>query len=265
MSRSISKREFWVARSDANPARFAYLGEGSSDGQPVLETSDVLNAVRGETPVDLMRKLGAQYRRFSPVGCALTLSLQSDADPWPTERAAWGEGYSDEPIEPAAVDRSAVQLTDGSPVPADDSHLTLRPNGQQQGYVVLSDAERAKGFVRPYRDAYRHVGMRPEFETRPLTPEEAARYADCNYVAYEPYPPGSRGSASGRFWTQAQLDSGCGQITTMARPLAETYARDPGFYGGTYCTGCGDHFRVGERGEFTWLEMDGRNGPRVGT
>lgn len=29
--------------------------------------------------------------------------------------------------------------------------------GQQEGYVVLAEEERAKGFVRPYRDAYKHA------------------------------------------------------------------------------------------------------------
>lgn len=263
MSRMVMKRAFWVARANASHDRFAYLGGPSLTH--VLDTPDVLAALRAETPVELMRQLGAQYPRYAPVQVALTLSVHRKAGAWPTEFAAWGEGYSDEPVAPAIVDRSAVQLTDGSPVPADASHLTLRPNGQQQGYVVLSDGERAKGFVRPYRDAYRHVGVRPEFETRPLTPEEAEGHAGCKYVAYEAYPPGSRGSALGRFWTQAQLESGCGQVTTMARSLAETYACDPSFYGGTFCSTCGNHFRVGEHGEFTWLEMDGRDGPRVGT
>lgn len=29
--------------------------------------------------------------------------------------------------------------------------------GQHKGYIVLCPDERAKGFLRPYRDAYRHV------------------------------------------------------------------------------------------------------------
>lgn len=41
----------------------------------------------------------------------------------------------------------------------------------------------------------------------------------------------------------------CGTATTMNRSLAETYARDPSFYGGTFCCGCRAHFPVGE---FTW-------------
>lgn len=44
----------------------------------------------------------------------------------------------------------------------------------------------------------------------------------------------------------------CGTVTTMGLALAETYARDPNFYGATFCAGCGAHFRVGEDGEFTW-------------
>ena len=44
----------------------------------------------------------------------------------------------------------------------------------------------------------------------------------------------------------------CGTVTTMGVALAETYARQPDFYGATFCCGCGVHFPVGERGEFTW-------------
>lgn len=44
----------------------------------------------------------------------------------------------------------------------------------------------------------------------------------------------------------------CGVATTMGQAIAETYARDPGFYGGTYCVGCHNHFPVGINGEFVW-------------
>jgi hypothetical protein len=112
------------------------------------------------------------------------------------------------------VDRSARQLSGGGAVTED--HREINPaSGQQKGYVVLSDAERGKGFVRPFRDAYRHLK--------------------------------------------------CGAITTMSRDIAATYARDPYFYGGTFCTTCRGHFPVGEGGEFTWYEMDGSEGPKVGT
>lgn len=44
----------------------------------------------------------------------------------------------------------------------------------------------------------------------------------------------------------------CGGVTTMGQTLAETYARDPNFYSGTFCVHCGTHFPVGESGEFVW-------------
>lgn len=107
------------------------------------------------------------------------------------------------------VDRSARQLTDGTPITNYD-HLEIKPNGQQKGYVVLSEAERARGFVRPVRRTYVHTK--------------------------------------------------CGVATTMGQALAETYARDPKFYSGTFCCGCGTHFPVGVDGEFVWDD-----GTKVGT
>jgi len=41
----------------------------------------------------------------------------------------------------------------------------------------------------------------------------------------------------------------CGTTTTMGRALAETYARDPGFYSGTFCVLCARHFPLTE---FVW-------------
>ncbi|GAC1664459.1 MAG: hypothetical protein PVS3B2_00110 [Candidatus Dormibacteraceae bacterium] len=54
--------------------------------------------------------------------------------------------------------------------------------------------------------------------------------------------------------------SRCGQITTMGLSLAETYARDPKFYSGTFCAHCKSHFPVGEMGEFTWAYEDAKVG-----
>jgi hypothetical protein len=110
--------------------------------------------------------------------------------------------------EPPPVDRTARVLTDGSPVTKD--HRELRPDGQQKGYVVLTPAERAQGFVRPVRRAYRHAT--------------------------------------------------CGSVTTMGLALAETYARDPGFYSGTFCCACKGHFPVGAEGEFVWVGTDEKVG-----
>jgi hypothetical protein len=42
---------------------------------------------------------------------------------------------------------------------------------------------------------------------------------------------------------------GCGAVTTMSQDIAATYARDPHFYGSTYCVRCRMHRPVSE---FTW-------------
>ena len=44
-------------------------------------------------------------------------------------------------------------LADGTQVYPE--HRNLKPNGQQQDYVVLAEEERAKGFVRPVRRTYK--------------------------------------------------------------------------------------------------------------
>lgn len=161
------------------------------------------------------------------------------------------------------VDRSSRTLTNGAPVPEDDSHIQDRGDGQQKGYIVLSDAERAKGFVRPVRDSYVHVGPPKPVGLRDLTPEELQRYGGFGYAKFEPNPDyPATSSITGTFWTQERLDRVglCGTRTIMGRALAETYARDPSFYGGTFCCGCGAHFPVGARGEFVWDGTDERVG-----
>ena len=170
------------------------------------------------------------------------------------ERAAFEKKERERIASLPPVDHSARTLTDGSPVTPD--HKELRADGQQKGYVVLSDAERRKGFVRPVRRSYRHVGAPgPKNPLRDLTPDEVKRYAEFGYVKYEEYPGAS--SIAGKYWTQKELDrigKGCGTVTTMGQALAETYARAPDFYSGTFCAGCGAHFPVGENGEFVWLD-----------
>ena len=53
----------------------------------------------------------------------------------------------------------------------------------------------------------------------------------------------------------------CGGVTSMGQSLAETYARDPAYYGSTFCCNCKAHFPVGESGEFIWVD----DGAKVGT
>jgi hypothetical protein len=97
-------------------------------------------------------------------------------------------------------DEPRTTLADGTQIYPE--HTALKPNGQQQDYVVLAEEERAKGFVRPVRHSYVHLK--------------------------------------------------CGGATRMSQTIAETYARNPYFYSGTFCCHCGAHFPVGDDGEFVW-------------
>jgi hypothetical protein len=92
-----------------------------------------------------------------------------------------------------------VSLTSNPNDPRLTHGADTEPGPQAEIYLVLSDEERAKGFVRPVRRTYVH--------------------------------------------------NKCGAATTMGRALAETYARDPKFYGATYCVGCRMHLPVNE---FEW-------------
>lgn len=100
------------------------------------------------------------------------------------------------------IDKPNTTLTDGSDVNEDHREIDPR-TGMQKGYVVLSEEERARGFVRPVRRSYVH------------TP--------------------------------------CGAVTTMGLAIAETYARDPGFYDGTFCSHCRKHFPLDQ---FRWDGTD---------
>lgn len=126
-----------------------------------------------------------------------------------------------------------------------------QPAPQAKVYLVLSEEERAKGFIRPVRQTYVHVGIQPKNKLRPLDEDQKKKYGD-DWVAYEQYPRSESDSDRGRFWTQKEVDNigkGCGTETKMGLALSETYARDPKFYGATYCVGCSAHFPVAE---FKW-------------
>lgn len=135
--------------------------------------------------------------------------------------------------------------------------------GMKTVYLVLPQLEPelgpAKLWKRPYRDSYRHTGKGPSYPTRRLTEEEASQHNGSNYVAFEPYPP-IRYPVTGRYWTQRQLDEavGCNGVTVLGQELASTFARDPSFYGATFCFHCRKHFKVDQ---FSWI-LDGQ---RVGS
>lgn len=124
--------------------------------------------------------------------------------------------------------------------------------GQHKSYIVLCEDERKKGFVRPYRDAYKHVG--PFVERCEATTQ--ADGEENPHQCVRPYPHGGEHEFNAlmilngpiRFMAGGRR-GGCGSITTMGQALSETYARDPTFYGATFCGRCNKHLPVAE---FVW-------------
>lgn len=145
------------------------------------------------------------------------------------------------------VDRTKLCTTDGrSPEAARASQTN--ETGQHESYIVLCEEERKKGFVRPYRDKYTHVG-RTNICGKPKENQEPGEDWVCCMPTHD-------GECIG--FGRKQDMRGCGTVTTMGRALSETYARDPTFYGATFCVACNRHLPVGE---FVWTA----DGQRIGS
>jgi hypothetical protein len=133
----------------------------------------------------------------------------------------------------------------------------IGPVPQNKKYLVLSEEERKKGFIRPVRRSYIHVGNKARGEIKLLTPEERRKHP--GYYAIDWFDINE--TRSGSYITEKEYLSikntgyygGCNTLTTMAQAIAETYARNPNFYGATYCCGCGRHISVHE---FVWDGTD---------
>jgi hypothetical protein len=110
--------------------------------------------------------------------------------------------------------------TSGRPVEVVRAEQTEN-EGQHKDYIVLCPDERAKGFVRPVRNKYVHVGI----GGHEIDPNDMSKHGRTN--------------------------GACGVETRMGKDLSETYARDPKFYGATFCVGCNKHLPVGE---FVWSQ-----------
>lgn len=113
--------------------------------------------------------------------------------------------------------------TSGRPVDVVRAEQTEN-TGQHKDYIVLCEEERQKGFVRPFRNKYIHVGV----DGHEIDPSNPAKHGRTN--------------------------GACGAETRMGTALSETYARDPKFYGATFCVGCNKHLPVAE---FVW-SVDGQ-------
>lgn len=141
--------------------------------------------------------------------------------------------------------------TNGEPVEKVRAEQT-EATGQHKGYIVLCPDERAKGFVRPYRDAYKHVGRQVERCEATFQEPTDENPHQCT-LAYphdgEDHQFDALMILNGPIKFMPGRKGGCDTVTTMGRALSETYARQPTFYSHTFCVRCNRHPPVDE---FTW-------------
>lgn len=87
---------------------------------------------------------------------------------------------------------------------------------------------------------------------RPVTPDHRDLKPNGQQKDYVVLSAEERAKGFVRPVRRSYVHLKCGAATTMSQSIAETYARDPDFYSGTFCVACRAHFRVGEDGEFVW-------------
>ena len=83
----------------------------------------------------------------------------------------------------------------------------------------------------------------------PVTPDHLDIQANGMQKDYVVLCPEERDKGFVRPVRSSYRHKRCGAVTTMGKALAETYARDPKFYVGTFCSTCHTHFQVSE---FLW-------------
>lgn len=86
----------------------------------------------------------------------------------------------------------------------------------------------------------------------PVTPDHRELKANGQQKAYVVLSAEERAKGFIRPVRRSYIHLTCRASTVMSDAIAETYARDPFFYSGTFCSHCRKHFPIGDDGEFVW-------------
>lgn len=94
----------------------------------------------------------------------------------------------------------------------------------------------------------------------PVTEDHRRLQADGMQKAYVVLSVAERAAGFVRPVRRSYVHETCGGVTYMGHALAETCARDPEFYSGTFCAICRSHFPVGPLGQFRWCDDNSKVG-----
>jgi len=82
-----------------------------------------------------------------------------------------------------------------------------------------------------------------------ITPDHKELKENGQQKGYVVICPEDRAKGFIRPLRKSYIHKKCGGVTTIALSIAETYARNPKFYSGTFCTTCNNHFPLDQ---FIW-------------
>lgn len=149
------------------------------------------------------------------------------------------------------------------------NHPDLKPDENGVGHIVFSvnqarnlarllnkNADEADAQLKAIAEAERIKNLPPVDRSKrcmtsgnPESPDHREILPSGQQKDYVVLCPQERAKGFVRPVRRSYKHLNCGSITTMGIALAETYARDPGFYSGTFCCNCAAHFPLDQ---FVW-------------
>lgn len=151
------------------------------------------------------------------------------------------------------------------------NHLDLKPDANGAGHIVFSttqarnladsllrQSDKADRDMRAKRDAERmnaaaQIPVDRNAQTltngSPVTEDHRELLQSGQQKGYVVLSAEERAKGFVRPVRRSYRHKTCGAVTTMGLALAETYARDPKFYNGTFCATCLLHFPLDQ---FVW-------------
>lgn len=151
------------------------------------------------------------------------------------------------------------------------NHPDLKPDADGIGHIVFSprqarnfadlllrNAEQSERATREKQEAARREAAaaipvdrnaRTLTDGSPVTADHRELLPSGQQKGYVVLSAEERAKGFVRPVRHSYVHSKCGAVTSMGTALAETYARDPEFYSGTFCVSCRSHFPLAE---FVW-------------
>lgn len=123
-------------------------------------------------------------------------------------------------------------------------------------HLLLNKADEAAREIAEAREIERLKAIPPIDRSKrcmlsgdPESPDHREIRSDGMQKDYVVLCPDERAKGFVRPVRRSYRHNKCNSVTTMGQALAETYARDPNFYSGTFCCACATHFPLDQ---FVW-------------